>query len=401
MPRPGICRDILIYSVGAIAFSIGACGLGDDEANEAASITLAAFPGASYLGGSLPPDLKRRPACFYTVPIPNTNVLKPQETHTVCTSVGTTQVRMYHQGASNVAQGNSDARGLHLDLQTPAELVDACEDAFHNGSAQSSTCESELRCGMRAHWSGDDYETTLEAFMDAGVPPGPNEIGWRVFYQGVGGDYSELMDHIQREIDNDRPALLHVRNVTGVFKEGYHVMIIVGYDASSNEIVVLDNYEKQTPSERKLGPFSGNDHFALTMFYPPVGAHLSLGQRPECVENVAIDGALCPENTVERCSDGVDNDSDNAIDCDDPDCRNFQHCRPREGSHPECSDGIDNDMDGDIDCDDSGCAVFCAPPEDNITACNDGIDNDLDSYVDCDDPGCCSVFYCRFEPICN
>lgn len=38
------------------------------------------------------------------------------------------------------------------------------------------------------------------------------------------------------------------------------------------------------------------------------------------------------ENTTGVCSDGVDNDSDDLIDCDDPDCREYGHC-------PEPPDG--------------------------------------------------------------
>ncbi|MEE9374369.1 MAG: gliding motility-associated C-terminal domain-containing protein [Saprospiraceae bacterium] len=57
-----------------------------------------------------------------------------------------------------------------------------------------------------------------------------------------------------------------------------------------------------------------------------------------------------------------------------------------ENSEDICSDGIDNDEDGLIDCQDSECASFC--PEDNSTTCNDGIDNDGDGMIDCMDDSC-------------
>ncbi|WP_452225534.1 hypothetical protein [Lacinutrix chionoecetis] len=50
---------------------------------------------------------------------------------------------------------------------------------------------------------------------------------------------------------------------------------------------------------------------------------------------------------AEICSNGLDDDNDGFIDCDDFDCENFE-CN--------CNDSIDNDGDGSTDCDDSDCA---------------------------------------------
>ena len=56
----------------------------------------------------------------------------------------------------------------------------------------------------------------------------------------------------------------------------------------------------------------------------------------------------------EICDDGIDNDEDGDIDCDDSDCETAEPCLV----DPEiCDDGIDNDEDGAIDCDDSDCAL--------------------------------------------
>ncbi len=65
-------------------------------------------------------------------------------------------------------------------------------------------------------------------------------------------------------------------------------------------------------------------------------------------------GKPCPDigggkETI--CDDGIDNDGDGDIDCDDRDCRRDPACS-EEGN---CTDGIDNDGDGDIDCDDRDC----------------------------------------------
>jgi hypothetical protein len=80
----------------------------------------------------------------------------------------------------------------------------------------------------------------------------------------------------------------------------------------------------------------------------------------------------------EICFDGIDNDGDGFIDCDDWDCDSA--CDESQN----CFDGIDNDGDGFIDCDDWDCDSAC----DESQNCNDGIDNDGDGFIDCDDWDC-------------
>ena len=83
---------------------------------------------------------------------------------------------------------------------------------------------------------------------------------------------------------------------------------------------------------------------------------------------------------VEECYDDIDNDCDMLVDCDDPDC-----------------DCIDNDLDGygspanpwcclypEEDCDDWDANVYPGATE----ICDDDIDNDCDGLVDGDDPDC-------------
>lgn len=62
--------------------------------------------------------------------------------------------------------------------------------------------------------------------------------------------------------------------------------------------------------------------------------------------------------SVEMCRDGLDNDCDGLVDCDDAqECQRDRSCRKsgREGLGRSCTDGRDNDRDGFIDCDDPGC----------------------------------------------
>jgi hypothetical protein len=51
----------------------------------------------------------------------------------------------------------------------------------------------------------------------------------------------------------------------------------------------------------------------------------------------------------------------------------------------DCSNGIDDDGDSYIDCDDFDCTGDAACPAE---ICNDGLDNDSDGFADCDDWDC-------------
>ncbi len=81
----------------------------------------------------------------------------------------------------------------------------------------------------------------------------------------------------------------------------------------------------------------------------------------------------------EDCFDGLDNDGDGLIDCDDNDCG--PECNSLEEI---CGDGIDNDLDGQTDCFDQDCNPVCNSCTDND---NDGyyIDGGDCGAVDCND----------------
>ncbi|MBX3181733.1 MAG: hypothetical protein KIT72_12285 [Polyangiaceae bacterium] len=106
------------------------------------------------------------------------------------------------------------------------------------------------------------------------------------------------------------------------------------------------------------------------------------------------------------CSDGIDNDYDQLIDCQDPDCvftstwcgeliPDVPPDRVPESTFELCTDGIDNDDDGTFDCGDRGCQAIrelCCSLEWDDASCSDGIDNDGNNFADCAD------FSCRNSP---
>jgi hypothetical protein len=89
--------------------------------------------------------------------------------------------------------------------------------------------------------------------------------------------------------------------------------------------------------------------------------------RPEAP--VSTTAAPGPENTVDACRDGVDNNGDGLIDCADSGCQIYAICVgkipetiPPPAPVPEtgrlCTDGIDNNGDGLIDCHEVSCQRY-------------------------------------------
>ena len=133
-----------------------------------------------------------------------------------------------------------------------------------------------------------------------------------------------------------------------------------------------------------------------------------------------------PSLIEERCTDGVDNNGDGLVDCEDPTCSQFASCSGNEHCYngvddngdglidceddtcqglficqtdiEDCSNGKDDDGDGAVDCQDTACqnTNICKPGAEH---CSNGVDDDGDSLIDCDDPDCSSVFFClaKFE----
>ena len=89
----------------------------------------------------------------------------------------------------------------------------------------------------------------------------------------------------------------------------------------------------------------------------------------ELLVSATIVGRGDADAAFEDCDDGIDNDSDGFIDCDDPDCASDPAC---EADDEICDDGLDNDGDGLIDCDDPDCAFD--PECGEIVGCEPGGD---------------------------
>ncbi len=106
---------------------------------------------------------------------------------------------------------------------------------------------------------------------------------------------------------------------------------------------------------------------------------------PQCAQDL--------ECQPEVCNDGIDNNGDGLADCQDPQCADSLYCQPED-----CGNGIDDNGNGLVDCKDPQCAdlLKCQPE-----ICNDGIDNNGDGLVDCDDSQCADSLYCQPEDCSN
>ena len=83
----------------------------------------------------------------------------------------------------------------------------------------------------------------------------------------------------------------------------------------------------------------------------------------------------------EVCDNGIDDDWDGDVDCDDAECFGDPSCLP---ATEDCGNGVDDDGDGDVDCDDADCSgdpACGAQPE----ICDNGVDDNNNGDEDCDD----------------
>lgn len=97
----------------------------------------------------------------------------------------------------------------------------------------------------------------------------------------------------------------------------------------------------------------------------------------DCEDGDCYDEAACGED----CRNRIDDNGDGLVDCLDARCRFTTDCREFN-----CSNGIDDDGLGDIDCADPDCAYVRSCGED----CGNGIDDNGDGLVDCRDSSRCA-----------
>lgn len=127
------------------------------------------------------------------------------------------------------------------------------------------------------------------------------------------------------------------------------------------------------------------------------------GGRLRCTSECTFDTSDCFQEEI--CDNGIDDDGDGAIDCEDPDCQGSPVC-------PRCGDGV---VDSQEQCDGTdlsgetcasqgfewgelGCLPDCRFDHSwcrRSEICDNAADDDGDGLVDCEDPDCIEASHCR------
>lgn len=140
---------------------------------------------------------------------------------------------------------------------------------------------------------------------------------------------------------------------------GGHAVLLIGWDDSKGALLCKNSWgETGGPND------DGTFWIAYTGHAQPMGfAMYNFG--------VVMVGCVS-----EICGDDIDNDCDELVDCDDPDCDGDANCAV-------CLDGLCNGNE-----DRCTCPEDCGDPPDSENNCSDGVDNDCDELTDCDDDDC-------------
>jgi hypothetical protein len=110
---------------------------------------------------------------------------------------------------------------------------------------------------------------------------------------------------------------------------------------------------------------------------------------PEAPAAVPAFPAAGPENTLDGCRDGIDNDLDGHVDCADQDCWIYAMCVP---AFPPPPPAVAPPPPAAY-----VAVVPVAPGPERWHQCKDGVDNNNDGLTDCFEPSCQRGSYCRRE----
>jgi hypothetical protein len=101
----------------------------------------------------------------------------------------------------------------------------------------------------------------------------------------------------------------------------------------------------------------------------------------------------CPAFAVEDCTNGIDDNCNQLVDCMDPSCFGNRACVVP--GVEICNNGVDDDDDGLIDCADPDCmASLACRPGMGTEICDNGVDDNGDRLTDCADPQCVAFPAC-------
>jgi hypothetical protein len=106
-------------------------------------------------------------------------------------------------------------------------------------------------------------------------------------------------------------------------------------------------------------------------------------------------------DTAEICDNGVDDNGNGLIDCDESSCVQAQVCQ-MPANLENCGNGVDDDFNGLIDCADPACIGVAACQSGGNTGlveiCGNYLDDDRNGLIDCEDLACTGDVRCQEQP---
>ena len=242
----------------------------------------------------------------------------------------------------------------------------------------------------------DDSRTEVVLEQSVAAPDGPLTLP--LYPQGGDASRSFLVEVTALDVLGD---LVAVGRAEGSYLAGQRVAALL----CLSDDCLGESCGRPGPCEAGTCASCGGDGECgpASVDVVPLGTALAC-PAPSCV----------PSATAEqRCADGIDDDCDGAIDCEDEACEGTPCERPgftcQSGqclcSTAEiCDNGVSDDCDDAVDCADDDCqgqvcdaatGLRCIGPAciacegGSIEICDNGVDDNCDGMVDCRDPTCC------------
>ncbi len=254
-------------------------------------------------------------------------------------------------GVQKLGRINSDGSVIDMGLELPAGGIYYMGGADDDGNMLLGRGGSNL-ITIDLKVTPYTYQVTNMSF------PGIADIAYSVTeqkYFGVNGAHDLVEVDLINESVNTYPLSGEINNESG----GYGA----AWASGDGTVFVYNN-----SSGRIFKINTGN--LTTTLVINGTG-NLSTNDGFNCV--------IAPPPFETSCDNGIDDDGDGLIDCEDPDCGQDNLCLVEI-----CFNGIDDDNDGLVDCDDSECYTV----EGCFEICDNGIDDNGDGLIDDNDPLC-------------
>tara|TARA_B100000965_G_scaffold135411_1_gene112709 strand:+ start:383 stop:4399 length:4017 start_codon:yes stop_codon:yes gene_type:complete len=280
------------------------------------------------------------------------------------------------QGFDSLLSGDLvEVQGLVKEYNNLTE-IEATSVAVQS-SGNTLPAPSEINTGDLT----EPYEGVLVKFSNASCLSLPDQYGeWQVNDgSGLASIDDKLLEDYAPDLNQAYDIVgvadfsygsykVQAKEITAVYQEGYPVSNAGNdQDVDEGDSVTLDGSSSYTDDGiilsylwNQTGGVNvdlGDYESAVVSFTAPSEVTLltftlevtnSLGNTD--IDNVSVQVG----EPVEICDDGVDNDGDPYVDCDDFDCNDDPACGG-SGTDEICDDGVDNDGDSYIDCDDFDC----------------------------------------------